>query len=709
MHTFTKHYIDNILFKALECSSYVSIETLSDDEIKNYNSRKKLKDNNVSEDNDVSKDNTISKDNTTSKDDTTPKDNTISKDNIISKEDSTSKSEEPPKKKQKLDTTGVDVLKLVLSREGETDKFKSQFKSSLKSNKKIASTSTNETPKENDSDKSAESSNSSANTVSRIRVVDPKNIMEDDKYSLFLKIFSDLKFKNPPNTVKKSVSSFKASSILAKDIQMIRETTANMASNKVKAQGRGNLIGIEKVYRKYFSKSKQDTIVIIANILNIISMSNKYHKSRMDESFKKKSEAEKLKERCDANRLHGRHKTILETKLKNNFVEVVSSFDEPDFESAFQMFFLSILTVLRVLDQPKFKKGSIFKNLVLLLWNSLKNGNYYHPKIFTMFRSKTFRPDCIELISLIEDSRDNDPGITDRMALFFVSTVNSRDYFQKVIDVVTSDSSEDLEVLIDHATSQCCLNSKFKDPPVDESTVQQSNNKMAATETIKKPANSDETIQHWVLAKNPDGTFQQIPLINTKKTQTTGNTTVEPFKLPKPPLHNFYESFSSSLQKTVSSESSVPKAVPTKKCIVVKPAITKTHLVQVTTSSSESGTGTPTYMTFKPAVQNNKSSAMSPLQRAEGSTILLGNKQYQLVKGPAGQMRAVMNGSNILVKSPPPAIIKCYAKDCNNSATIMCSSCTTVKYCSHSCQRRDWYDNHINDCERLLSKRQNRP
>lgn len=68
-------------------------------------------------------------------------------------------------------------------------------------------------------------------------------------------------------------------------------------------------------------------------------MSNKYHKSRMDESFKKKSEAEKLKERCDAIRLHSRHKTILETKLKNNFVEVVPSYNEPDFESAFQMFF----------------------------------------------------------------------------------------------------------------------------------------------------------------------------------------------------------------------------------------------------------------------------------------------------------------------------------------------------------------------------------
>jgi len=121
-------------------------------------------------------------------------------------------------------------------------------------------------------------------------------------------------------------------------------------------------------------------------------------------------------------------------------------------------------------------------------------------------------------------------------------------------------------------------------------------------------------------------------------------------------LHNFYESFSSSLQNTVSSES--PKAVPTKKFFVVKPAFTKTQLMQVASSSSETGTGTPTYMTLKSPVQNNKSSAISPLQRAEGSTFLVGNKQYQLVKGSGNQMRAEMSGPNILVKSPPPAIIK---------------------------------------------------
>lgn len=107
----------------------------------------------------------------------------------------------------------------------------------------------------------------------------------------------------------------------------------------------------------------------------------------MDESFKKTSKAKKLKARCDANQLHERHHKILETKLTNNFEDIISFFAEPEFETTFQMVFLSILSVLRVLDQLNFNKGRIFKNFVLLLWDSLKNSEYHHPKMFSMFGS----------------------------------------------------------------------------------------------------------------------------------------------------------------------------------------------------------------------------------------------------------------------------------------------------------------------------------
>jgi len=355
------------------------------------------------------------------------------------------------------------------------------------------------------------------------------------------------------------------------------ESNEDKRSESCKNKTEENKIKIEDLYERYFSKSVQDTIVIIANILNVISLSNNHHKSRMDESFRKKTEAEKLKERCDANRLHGRHKKILEKKLKSYFTDVVSLFQESEFVEAFQMFFLSILTVLRVLDQPKFKKGSIFKNLVLLLWNILKNTEYNNPKVFTLLRSKDFRPNCIDIISLIEDCRDSDSGANGRMSLFFVSTVSSREHFQTVIDAINNDSNEDLELLIDYATFQSRINSQFRDP-VNSSTPQHSNIKVPVTATItatvtttitatvptrvtatvtatiparvtatfpanvparvtanvptkviakvpatipgtvpinvpareiiRKHISSDGKIQHWILAKHPDGTFQ---------------------------------------------------------------------------------------------------------------------------------------------------------------------------------------------------------
>ncbi|XP_060877923.1 uncharacterized protein LOC132950461 isoform X2 [Metopolophium dirhodum] len=735
MHTYTKKYIDNLFNNAVFNKCEVSVLKLTAEDIENYKlSLIKNKDP-PKEDDNVLKQDKICKTNITSKVDKKSK---VTK---TSKNSNTSIDSEPAKKKQKLDTNGIDVLKLVLSREGETHKFKSQFKSALKSNKEIASTNAEEVPMVIDCNEFTESSNSSAKNLNpRIWVIDPREMMDENNYIKWMNmILPDNKSKHSTNgqnklvAAKPSTSGPKPSSNGTK-VNGIKHTLNGKNHEK------GALTEIENVYKQYFSKSVQDTIVIIANILNIISMSNKHHKARMDECFKKKSEAEKLKERCDANRLHGRHKKILETKLKNNFINVVSTFKEPEFDSAFQMFFLSILTVLRVLEQPKFRKGSIFKNLVLLLWNSLKNSEYNHPKIYNMFRSKTFRPDCIDLISLIEDSRDTDPEVTDRMSLFFVSTVNSREYFQAVIKAVTSDSNEDLALLIDDATFQCCINSKFKDPvdssivqhsnskipvtqtiqsssklkdPVDSSTVQHSNYKIPVTQTIQSSVNS-EKIQHWFLTKNPDGTYQQIPVLNCSNSQTIDNNGIEPSIVTSQPINNFYttSSIHSSLQKKA-SELTTSKVIPTKKCIVVTPTISNGPLVQVTASSTETATSTATtskILTFKPSIQNKTvMNSSSPLHRVEGSTIVFGNKQYQLVKGPSGHMRAVVNGTNLLLKSQPTTIVKCYARDCNHSATIMCSSCTTVKYCSHNCQRLDWYARHINDCDRLLSKKQTRP
>ncbi|KAL4082968.1 hypothetical protein QTP88_023974 [Uroleucon formosanum] len=568
---------------------------------------------------------------------------------------------EPANKKQKLETNEIDVLKISLSRESETLKFKSHFKSSLKPNKKIAITSTEEVLME----ESIQSEKSSVKNVkSMISVIDLRKMMDDDQYKMWMKNYHfDTESKHLTTDMKK-LSVSKLSTIGSKPT--LHNNKVNRVKHSLNFENciRGNLVEIEKLYIKYFSKYVQDTIVIIANILNIISMSNKYYENRVNDSCKKTSEADKLKESCDADRLHRKHKTILETKLKNNFICVISSFAESEFDSAFQMFFLSILTVLRVLDQPKFRKGGIFKHLVHLLWNSLKNSEFKHQfkqKIFSMFRSKTFQPDCINLISIIEDSRDIDPGVTDRMTLFFVSTVYSREYFQPVIDAVTSDSNEDLELLIDNANFQYWINSKFIDT-FDSSTVLYSNNKKPVPETVQSPINSDVTIQNLFLANNPDKTRQQSSVLN-------GNSTVEPWIVTSQSLNNFYGPLSYSLEKKT-SEQSTTKVISTKKCVVM-PTMSNSYLGQVT-SSCQTATLTPTtFVTFTSSIQKKKNGTNSQVHRAIDGIVLIDNKEYQLVKGPLGQTRAVLNDTSILIKSPSTVIIKTYVDNGEKKAFKM--------------------------------------
>lgn len=337
---------------------------------------------------------------------------------------------------------------------------------------------------ENVCKENTESTNLPNSLVGKIKIRDPSTMMDESTFKKFTMLFFENNINNPLSD------------------NILKNVPPNSISNTLSLQRvKLSLSEIENLYVKYFSKTIQDTIVVIASILNIISISNIHHKARMDESFKKRSEAEKLKERVDANRMHARHKKVLEMKLKKHFTDVVSSFDDSEFEHAFQMFFLSILTVLRVLDPPKFKKGSIFKNLVLLLWNSLKSSEYDHSKVFGMFRDKKFRPACIDLISLIEDSRDIDPRITDRMAIFFLSAVNDREYFQAVINAVTGDSNEDLGLLIDNAASQCYINSKFKDPVNNNSFIPSTINSTAII-------NQNDDKIRWVIAKGLNGSYQ---------------------------------------------------------------------------------------------------------------------------------------------------------------------------------------------------------
>ncbi|XP_060858973.1 uncharacterized protein LOC132936291 [Metopolophium dirhodum] len=668
MHTYTKNYIDNLIKKSIFAEFEVPLIKLTEEDIENFKlSLIKNKDN-------------------------IPKEGGID--------------DEPAEIKQKLDTNGINVFKSVLSRESETRTFESQLNSSLKPIKEIASTSIEEVPTIIDCDESTKSENSSAKNVwPIINLIDARKMMEKDKYINWMNTLNtslDIRPKRRTNgktnlaVAKPSTSKLNTSS---------HSTKVNELKNPLNDKNNvgEDLFEIEKIFKKYFGKSVLDAVIIVANIVNIISISNKHLKERMDESFKKISEAEKLKERCNANHLHEMHKKILENKLKTNFVYIISSFAESEFDLAFKMLFLCIITVLRALDQPKYGKGRIFNNLLLTLSTSLKNRAYNHPKMFSMFRAKKFRSDCIKVISLIEVSRDSDPGIAIRMPLFFVTSVDCQRYFKAATDTVTGKLNENLELLIDNATLQCSINSNFKDF-VDSSTVEHSNCKLPVTETIQSPINSDIITEAMFQFKNQN---KLIPVLNGNKAQTIGNAGEEPSIVMTQPLNNFYGPFSSSLPKNMSASSS-STMIPKKKYIVVTPIISNSPLfLHQTASSSDTATTVPkrTFLTPNTPIQNIKTEPNRFSHITKGNTIVIDEKPYKIVTGT----RTVAIDTNLPGKLPSTNMRICFMNNCKKSATIMCSKCRIVKYCSLSCQRQHWIANHIAECDHLIRLSQTLP
>lgn len=241
---------------------------------------------------------------------------------------------------------------------------------------------------------------------------------------------------------------------------------------------------IESLYRKYFNNTTaQNNIFVMANILNIIRISDEHHKKWLDLLVHDKMLISQKPNRHSysvADAIHLRHSYVLKSKFKKYFLEVFSDVVYSHFELAFKMFFSSLYTVFQVLQQPNLNENT-FDNLLQSLCGCFKDNEDVIAVV--MLTSETFLPDCINLLRVIEDKRGSDPNITYRMSLFFLSSANNQsNIFQKVINTVTSDSNENLAPLIDNAAFQCFINSTF---------ITKSTSNVKQNENIETPMTSN--------------------------------------------------------------------------------------------------------------------------------------------------------------------------------------------------------------------------
>lgn len=266
----------------------------------------------------------------------------------------------------------------------------------------------------------------------------------------------------------------------------------------------------ESLYNKYFSGAFKDSIFIIASILNVITSANIHHKERMDSALKIKNETQRQKLRYNANKMRDEHKKILELKFKDIFQNIVSTFEDTDFERAFQLFFLSILTIIQLLDQPKLNAKNVFKNVWLLLNCTLKSINFENRKVYDILKSKRFRADCTEIITLIEDCREVDPSVTRRLSVFFLSTVKCN-AFKSVIHAVTHDS-DDLESYLEEAVNNSRIFSKSKSTEnhCAASVVSRHQDSKTLIKTTDRNSFKDEKtiLKNWIIIENNNKTLE---------------------------------------------------------------------------------------------------------------------------------------------------------------------------------------------------------
>lgn len=210
-------------------------------------------------------------------------------------------------------------------------------------------------------------------------------------------------------------------------------------------KGKFYLIEIIYHYQEYFNASRQADIIFMANILNTISILMKISESKKNEMSKVANEDEKREMYESRIKFLEENLNKLQLSFQKYYLNAISKFDDSDFTFGVQMVTVGLLSVFKKLPVEKFEKGSIFKNICKLLLANLTLNRSDFPILYGLYESDSFRPDCIDLITLIENSRKIHPELCNILALYFKNKcdVGSRLFFS-VRKSVTNSSDENL-------------------------------------------------------------------------------------------------------------------------------------------------------------------------------------------------------------------------------------------------------------------------
>lgn len=374
--------------------------------------------------------------------------------------------EEPRRKKIKTEEIKVEIPKLVLSKHGGAFKSKLKF-----SNNAVVDNDQNSqlTFSCDEINKTGVMGDSQTHSSSKLR-----KKYRDKKKTYKIKIERTLAVTTAVTSVA-NISSTDKTIAACDNLETMTDDTKELDDltidhnmplhiNLQLGPNQPTLRRLEQLHQKYFDKSVQDTVVIINNIVFMNLLANMHCMSRINNILNMTDKRVMAQIVQSQTTMYIKYVKTLDDLLRKYCIDVVSIFENADYEHALLMFTMSLYTGLQTFGSIVFKSGSVILNkLERVQWDGttcevVKETNFDHNKILTTLKSETFCSCYHTLSTLIGQGSKTDPTVVKCWELFVTPSIINMTHFLSTIEAIVNAADIDTVVhLIEEASNNVRL------------------------------------------------------------------------------------------------------------------------------------------------------------------------------------------------------------------------------------------------------------
>ncbi|XP_025194282.1 uncharacterized protein LOC112593909 [Melanaphis sacchari] len=219
------------------------------------------------------------------------------------------------------------------------------------------------------------------------------------------------------------------------------------------------LLCFGQLHKKYFNKTVQDTLVINNNLLFMNMLTNIHCISQVNLILTREDKDVMAKKVNKLSVLYINYFEKLDKMLQKNIIDLLSIFEDSDYEHGFLMIILSLFIGLKMLSSKIFQKSNVLLNkLQKLQWKVINDKSIN--KIQTTLESDTFCSCYYKMSELIGEGSHTDPNIIECWKLLFIPAVLKITNFNSVVDAIINATDIDkLDGLLEEASNRVRQNS----------------------------------------------------------------------------------------------------------------------------------------------------------------------------------------------------------------------------------------------------------